>query len=698
MGAKWYETSYHRTESTMHFSEASDLFLSQFDPDKYAETLRMGDIDTTYFMSSSHSGECYWPTKVGHPHRALGGRDLLAEVIDACHRRGINVVFYYSVIFNNWASRTHPEWRMVDGQGRTLAGEFWHGRGKVCCPSSPYTDFVLREFKELARYDAEGVWVDMLFWPGVCHCSHCRARYAKQAGRDIPRTVDWRDPAWVGFQRTREQWLAELARSINSTILAISPEMTVFHQGAGFINEWLERGVSLELAAQSEFMNADIYGDFLEWTFCAKLFSGLGRHPRFDFESCRTYRREHTSNKPRERLQAEGYLVLAHNGAIRFFDRVNPLGVFHLPSYELMGSVHREFRPYEQYLGGSLCRDIGIYINFESGFDLGGFEGATFSRTGTPIADPYQSGWQRPPLSAMNVARTLLNAHLPFTVITKKNLPDLYSFQLVILPNLAMIDTEEAAAFRSFVAAGGGLYASKYTSLLTKHGEQPGDFQLADLFGVSFVGETSEAITYAAPRPEAASLFPFYGPDYPVTVPDSHLLVRAREGANVLATVGLPWFDPQSSEVYSLLSSDPPGVQTDYPAVVQNAFGRGRVIYAAAALEALKSDLQRDVFLRFVRRLAPRPHPFEAEAPRCVELLLYDQPEKRRYLLNVVNIQGELPNVPVDGIKVRIAAVGGAKRVISLPGEEPIIFSRRDGWVELTVPRVQTFAMVALDY
>jgi len=33
-------------------------------------------------------------------------------LIELCHKEGMNVVIYYSLIYNNWAYDNHPEWRM----------------------------------------------------------------------------------------------------------------------------------------------------------------------------------------------------------------------------------------------------------------------------------------------------------------------------------------------------------------------------------------------------------------------------------------------------------------------------------------------------------------------------------------------------------------------------------------------------------
>ena len=65
-----------------------------------------------------------------------------------------------------------------------------------------------------------------------------------------------------------------------------------------------------------------------------------------------------------------------------------------------------------------------------------------------------------------NAAKTLTWYHVPYGVVTKKNLKDLKKYQVLVLSNVAMLDEEEIKAIREFVADGGSLYASKELSLI----------------------------------------------------------------------------------------------------------------------------------------------------------------------------------------------------------------------------------------
>jgi hypothetical protein len=65
----------------------------------------------------------------------------------------------------------------------------------------------------------------------------------------------------------------------------------------------------------------------------------------------------------------------------------------------------------------------------------------------------------------------------------------------------------------------------------------------------------------------------------------------------------------------------------------------------------------------------------------------------------LVNFQKDLPNIPVDNLRVRLKLDGRrVKRLISLPDERKLNFELRDEFAHIQLPRLETFHMMALDY
>lgn len=79
--------------------------------------------------------------------------------------------------------------------------------GAVCI-NSPHPEHAHACIRELvANYDFEAIFFDMTFWPTICYCSHCVARYWKEPGAEPPRIVDWKNPQWRTFQKNRKRWM-----------------------------------------------------------------------------------------------------------------------------------------------------------------------------------------------------------------------------------------------------------------------------------------------------------------------------------------------------------------------------------------------------------------------------------------------------------------------------------------------------------
>jgi len=705
METNWHEKYYRRMLLDFHIPDWNPEFLSRFDAEEFADCVASGRMKSATIMTNTHTGLCNYPTSVGKQHDVWKGRDAIGEMIESLHKRDIAVILYYCTIYTDWYWEQHPEARIVDAEGRSeklLMGSFGNPRRfSVLCPNNAeYRDFVGAQLNELCdRYEFEGVWPDMTFWPTVCFCPSCRDRYTQEFGGEIPSTINWQDPRWVGFQRKRQEWLLEFIRLVTSTIKKRKPEVTVAHQSQTFNHDWLF-APSLEMVEENDWLSADLYGDRHTIGFFAKLFHGVSKRKPFEHLNtwCYPNIHEHVITRTEDELRANVFAAFSNGGAMSFIDAVDPDGNVHRRNYERVAPIFEELERYEPYAGGRLCQDVGIYYSFDNIFDS-----VENGRSLAPARYCFQPGV--PPQSAtahrsaaVNLAKTLQQWHLPFGVVTRKDLGRLSDYQLIVLPHLIMLDTEEADALRRYVESGGSLYASKNTSLITVEGVRRKDFALSGLFGVSYNGETEPILTYLDPTAAASGLSGEFGGQYPLTLKDSQLLVSPRKDAQVLATITLPYSDPKGTKYASILT-DPPGVRTKYPALVLNRFGKGKVLYAAGVLESMDHHSQRELLVRLLLSLCAQPLWFEADGPKCVELILFDQPEQGRCLLHLLNIQEPLPNVPVHGMTVRLNLQGKTPgKLTVLPFGQALTYRIEHPWLTFTVPELNLYRLVCLEY
>ncbi|MEW6754078.1 MAG: hypothetical protein AB1505_24325 [Candidatus Latescibacterota bacterium] len=89
---------------------------------------------------------------------------------------------------------------------------------------------------------------------------------------------------------------------------------------------------------------------------------------------------------------------------------------------------------------------------------------------------------------------------------------------------------------------------------------------------------------------------------------------------------------------------------------------------------------------------------FTAEAPATTEVTLFHQPERHRYLLTLVDLQKDLPNLPVEGIRVHLRLPGQPiRRIVRLPDGHPVEHRDENGAVLLAIPRLHTLAMFGVE-
>jgi hypothetical protein len=702
-GVPWYQRSRRRHFFDMHIPDTNSEFLTKVDPADIVRNLLLEKVTAVYYMFLSHTGLAYYKATVGQMHRGLEatGRDLIRELSDASHRAGLDVIAYYCLIYTNWYWEQHPEARVVDYAGRSErpVGLWRRHAGTVCPNNEAYREFVVAQLKEICQnYEFEGVWPDMTWWPTVCYCQTCQKRYDKELGGPIPRKVDWLDSVWVRFQRKRQEWLAEFARLVTSTIKEHKPGVTVVHQsGALADGDWIN-AASLAMAAETDWCSADTYSGREMQSYFDKTFYNLSRIKPWEHVQALEYpsMQEAVVSRSVEDLRCRAFQTFMNGGAMTFLEGLDPVGTLNRDNYARAGRVFGELEAYEPYGGGEFQQDVAIYRSYESPIP-NHFAVSEVGEMPQFQAPPDEQPSEHLP-ACEAAARGLLENHLPFGVITRKDLANLGKYQIVLLPNLAMMHPEEAEAFRGYVLTGGSLYASKYTSLVTTDGRRQPDFLLADLFGASYQDETKDVVTYVEPVERHIGLFEPFRRQYPPTLRDSQAIIKAHDGAEVMATLTLPYTDPQGYE-YANLLQNPPGIRTNHPSLILNRFGNGKVLYAAGPIEIWDYSTLRAIFGRLIKSLGTRPMHFTAQAPHAVELTVFHQPNARRLILHALNSQVELPNIPVDDVRVSVWLQGKQPRRVQLmPSGMDIKYGVRDDRVEFTLPRLETYRMCAISY
>jgi hypothetical protein len=91
----------------------------------------------------------------------------------------------------------------------------------------------------------------------------------------------------------------------------------------------------------------------------------------------------------------------------------------------------------------------------------------------------------RPAVSTMLFEQSLIQSHIPFDIVFDDNLKNLSKYRVLVLADQECLDDAQMDRIRKFVADGGAMVATEYTSVFTNWRERRRDFGLKDLFHVS---------------------------------------------------------------------------------------------------------------------------------------------------------------------------------------------------------------------
>ena len=671
---KWFTDSFRRNLVDMHIEDWDERFLSQFDPEQYYQNLVNAKIRSAMIYFHSHVGYSYYPTKTGKMHSGLIGReDAIKRLVDLCHKGGIDVIGYYSLVFNTFEEDRHPEWRIIDSDDDTSERQRGSRYGHCCPNNQEYRAYLEAQIKEISEYfTVDGMFYDMTYWHGCCHCPSCRERYLREEGRAIPTKVDLANPEWKRFMHKRYDWIGEFAHYVTSLSKKYMPHASVEHNYAyGVAGDW-NQAVTERTNDACDYSGGDLGGDQFIESYAAKYYRAVTKNPPFEYMiyRCTPNLAQHTVTKTETQLELEVMLSAAHHGASFIIDALDPVGTLNPRVYSMIGRVFEKLIPYEKYLlDGEPIEDVGVYYSSSGRYNTLGqdFDNRT---------------------CGANLVRTLVMHNIPTGIVTNADERIDEKFKLVFAPAIAGLEARDREKLINYVRNGGDLYISG--------GEEPK--LLYELTGIELGGYTDTKHTYLAPTEKYSTVF---GEDYDAKypLPANYRLPYAKltREAEVIATLTLPYIDPNDPSKFSSIHSNPPADPTDIPTLVLANYGKGRVVWSASVLEYDKRDMYMRAIMNIFELLCSKQElSVLSNAPRQVEICAYKL--GGRYQINCVNIGATAEHLPVPSFEIalKVGSIDSEPRAVILPEGEPIECRYDGNYVRFDVSDLDIFRMIEL--
>src|SRR5581483_8053912 len=123
-------------------------------------------VNSVTVFAKCHHGHLYYNTRRPERHPGLKpGLDLLAQQVEALHREGIRAPIYLSVLCDEYAANTHPEWiaRNPDSSQVKRNGTVFNAGWQILDMASPYQEFLAEQTREVLKLfkPVDGIFFDM---------------------------------------------------------------------------------------------------------------------------------------------------------------------------------------------------------------------------------------------------------------------------------------------------------------------------------------------------------------------------------------------------------------------------------------------------------------------------------------------------------------------------------------------------------
>ncbi|CAN5164809.1 hypothetical protein BH23BAC1_BH23BAC1_40410 [soil metagenome] len=599
----------------------------------------------------------------------MGDRDILREITVACKNEGIKIIA--RIDFRGAEEHVYqkfPHWFMKDADQNPVKMTYTKPELYTSCFTGEHRNKYANEFVSyvLKNYSVDGIWHNSPGFNGICHCPDCQAGYKAASGSAIPEegsaTEEELDRYMVWKSQAGDAYMDRIKKNVKSfgDDKVYTAEVFSIYDVGQRIN-W---GIDLDSARRHFDILVSVafltghgadkyYYDLKYGSTIIKFLKSMVP----EREAVVMYGGNGTSHRlvidPPEDLKIWMWQILSAGGRFWncYFSNVPTLTHDNRNAFnetEAYQFVKENEKLLEQH---APVANIGIYYSDSTrkSYRQKSEEGDQF---GTDIR---------------GVETVLMENHIPHDFILEDLISreNLQKYNTVFLPNVRCMSDQEIELLKDYVRYGGNLIATYATSLYDENFRERPDYGLSELFGVGYAGkkENTRVDNYQY----------ILNKNHPLVVKDSSktellfnagftALCKPTNDAEVICT-WVPTIHNQPPD-----KSWVDEFSTEYPTIVENTYGKGKVIYFANQPDLLSHTIgQRDprnLLLRSFRYLAGSTIPIESDAPSSVHVgLTKSLLNPGEYVLSLVNttsgpVRPIRELIPVNDINIKLRLDG----------------------------------------
>ena len=708
--------NYLSTSRRLHLDFHTPPFIKDvaknLDAIEFARTLKASGIEAVAAFAKCHYGLSYYPTTVGEVHPGLH-YDMLGSIVKACHKEGIQVSAYYSLLFDVAYCKRHPDCEQADLKRKEVGG-FW----KVTCINTSYADYAIAQMCEIAKnYPIHGFWLDMVGYYSLCVCNCCKERFERETGQSTPAclaTARENDDNYLRYVLWQRGCVEEFIRKARECIRKINPSIVVCCNTPTSVYEKASGAFSVEDDGWIE-ETPTSYGSFYTYiSYCSKLFaSNPGKRP---FEICTNRFHQGWGDwtlRSSDWLKFEAATIAANGGKVSIGDQMYADGRWEKNVYRNIGETYHWLSERESVLGDAdSVSEVAVYV-------------AGMGVHAEPIG--IHTNFNRSDV-AEGAFRALLDEQYPFDLITKANLQELNKYRVIIIDQPLAPSREELLAFEKYLASGGNLVYIVQPQTFSRpfawsdyHTARPGQerhAELLSLFGVNSLSPAAYSVCYID-RFDAEL---YSDADHlPMLVRERAFIPELKSDAKVLARLTFPEAE-RSEDHFISHQHGHPARQTDSAAISVVKCGNGKAVFISAPITSVYYDRQyaplRELLVKCLDYLTPRLAVVE-NAPTSMELVLkrkdnamvvhllnpsLARPTSRAFTSNSSNPDSDMGwvvsadrGISIAGLQLRIRrdAVNACEARL-IPGNEILKVGQQGEYFVIELPPICVHAAIKL--
>ena len=527
-----------------------DFQFTDIDPDtmKRADAERLADqtaemgAESLMVYAMTNTGFTLYKSQFAPKFKNLPD-NFLGEFLDACHKRNIKTVLYYSLCWQRIEDLDHPDWAELNEQGKPKTSDTarygFMGKINHLCLNTAFRDLALNQIREIAgRFTFDSWFTDIfdIFDMSGCYNPACLRAWKDRTGEDLPRPLtseilpyylDFKvDTHRSMYRAIKEQLKAATGRDVPITHndqLDYADDTYVFHESN-------PRGV-----------------DYYETTVSAKTYRARARGR--ELQMCPHLNNNYLDyvNAPLTKLRWQMATITSHNASVMWGQQANVDGTVDVTTVRLVKEAYKVAdRLIPKVKGTVPYAEVAVLSS----------ERSELLTKGRGYDDFYAA------------SKLLIDLHWPYDVVVANPLiaDDLAPFQLLIIPGVEHLSANDRQLVLDYLEKGGNAFLCGRCATADEHGKPHADPN----FGLVKIAQETHA-----PRGYIKPSFPIdderlKAADIVTVEPDaSHQIMGRLIRLSATRREGFPLEDV----AYPLET-------TDQPVIVIGRKGKGQFVYA----------------------------------------------------------------------------------------------------------------------